>query len=105
MGERDNNQTIPEKCFQGVGGDRLLIVWVSTNSDVNAGVDANVNTGGQAELVVAENGKNKAEALASVAKGNETVEWACSMPQLMQASFLFLLPLLLLLRLLPTAWA
>lgn len=39
----------------------------------------------QADLVVAENGKNKAEALASVAKGNETVEWACSMPQLMQA--------------------
>lgn len=83
----------------------MLIVWVSTNSDVNAGVDVNVNTGGQAELVVAENGKNKAEALASVAKGNETVEWACSMPQLMQASLLFLLPLLLLLLLLPTAWA
>lgn len=36
--------------------------------------------------MVAENGKNKAEALASVAKGNETVEWACSMPQLMQVS-------------------
>lgn len=36
--------------------------------------------------MVAENGKNRAEALASVAKGNETVEWACSMPQLMQAS-------------------
>lgn len=39
----------------------------------------------QADLVVEENGKNKAEALASVAKGNETVEWTCSMPQLMQA--------------------
>lgn len=38
----------------------------------------------QADLVVAENGKNRAEALASVAKGNETVEWACSMPQVMQ---------------------
>lgn len=37
-----------------------------------------------AELVVRENGKNKTEALASVAKGNETVEWACSMPQLAQ---------------------
>jgi len=37
-----------------------------------------------ADLVVRENGKNKAEALASIAKGNETVEWACSMPQLMQ---------------------
>ena len=42
----------------------------------------------QADLVVAENGKNKAEALASVAKGNETVEWACSMPQLMQGKIL-----------------
>ncbi|CAM9698533.1 unnamed protein product [Discosporangium mesarthrocarpum] len=41
-----------------------------------------------ADLVVAENGKNKAEALASVAKGNETVEWACSMPQLMQGKVL-----------------
>ena len=37
---------------------------------------------------MAENGKNKAEALASVAKGNETVEWACSMPQLMQGKIL-----------------
>lgn len=37
-----------------------------------------------ADLVVQENGKNKAEALASVAKGAETVEWACSMPQLAQ---------------------
>lgn len=37
-----------------------------------------------ADIVVKENGKNKAEALASVAKANETVEWACSMPQIMQ---------------------
>lgn len=37
-----------------------------------------------AELVVRENGKNITEALASVAKGNETVEWACSLPQLIQ---------------------
>lgn len=43
-----------------------------------------VHASAKADLVVAENGKNKAEALASVAKGNETVEWACSMPQLMQ---------------------
>lgn len=35
-----------------------------------------------AELIVKENGKNIAEALADVAKGNETVEWACSLPQL-----------------------
>eukprot|EP00744_Colponema_vietnamica_P002281 GILI01003611.1.p1 GENE.GILI01003611.1~~GILI01003611.1.p1 ORF type:complete len:498 (+),score=155.97 GILI01003611.1:69-1562(+) len=34
-----------------------------------------------AELIVKEHGKNKPEALAEVAKGNETVEWACSMPQ------------------------
>lgn len=41
-----------------------------------------------ADIVVREGGKNKAEALASVAKGNETVEWACSMPQLMQGKAL-----------------
>ena len=35
-----------------------------------------------ADLIVLENGKNKTEALADVAKGNETVEWACSLPQL-----------------------
>eukprot|EP00970_Alexandrium_tamarense_P019288 scaffold13861_cov290-Alexandrium_tamarense.AAC.1 len=37
-----------------------------------------------AELIVLENGKNMTEALADVAKGNETVEYACSLPQLMQ---------------------
>jgi methylmalonic acid semialdehyde dehydrogenase len=35
-----------------------------------------------AQMIVDENGKNFAEALADVAKGNETVEWACSLPQL-----------------------
>lgn len=35
-----------------------------------------------AELIVKENGKNITEALADVAKGNETVEWACSLPAL-----------------------
>ena len=34
-----------------------------------------------AELIVQENGKNITEALADVAKGNETVEWACGLPQ------------------------
>jgi methylmalonic acid semialdehyde dehydrogenase len=34
------------------------------------------------ELVVQENGKNATEAVGDVAKGNETVEWACSIPQL-----------------------
>ncbi|RLN98116.1 hypothetical protein BBJ28_00017263, partial [Nothophytophthora sp. Chile5] len=37
-----------------------------------------------ADIVVLENGKNKIEALASVLKGNETVEYACSLPQLVQ---------------------
>lgn len=37
-----------------------------------------------AGIIVSENGKNYTEALADVAKGNETVEYACSLPQLMQ---------------------
>jgi methylmalonic acid semialdehyde dehydrogenase len=37
-----------------------------------------------AQLIVTENGKNITEALADVAKGNETVEYACSLPQLTQ---------------------
>lgn len=35
-----------------------------------------------AEIIVKENGKNITEALADVAKGNETVEWATSLPQM-----------------------
>lgn len=35
-----------------------------------------------ADLIVLENGKNKTEALADVAKGNETVEYACTLPEL-----------------------
>jgi methylmalonic acid semialdehyde dehydrogenase len=34
------------------------------------------------ELIVAENGKNYTEAMADIAKGNETVEWACGMSQI-----------------------
>mmetsp|Transcript_30236 Transcript_30236/g.72562 ORF Transcript_30236/g.72562 Transcript_30236/m.72562 type:complete len:505 (-) Transcript_30236:87-1601(-) len=41
-----------------------------------------------ADLIVLENGKNKTEALADVAKGNETVEYACSLPQLVQGTSL-----------------
>lgn len=37
-----------------------------------------------AELISLENGKNITEALADVAKGNETVEYACSLPQIAQ---------------------
>ena len=40
------------------------------------------------ELLILENGKNKTEAVGDVAKGNETVEWACSMPQLLQGKTL-----------------
>lgn len=41
-----------------------------------------------AEIIVKENGKNMAEALADVAKGNETAEWATSLPQLSKGSVL-----------------
>ncbi|RYG65564.1 aldehyde dehydrogenase family protein [archaeon] len=41
-----------------------------------------------AELIVKENGKNIVEALADVAKGNETAEWACSLPQIVQGKIL-----------------
>jgi malonate-semialdehyde dehydrogenase (acetylating)/methylmalonate-semialdehyde dehydrogenase len=41
-----------------------------------------------AQLIVHENGKNITEALADVAKGNETVEYACSLPQLAQGKIL-----------------
>lgn len=41
-----------------------------------------------AALIVQENGKNLTEALADVAKGNETVEWACSLPQMAQGKSL-----------------
>lgn len=34
------------------------------------------------DLIVSENGKNRVEAAGDLAKGLETVEWACSMPQL-----------------------
>lgn len=34
------------------------------------------------QLIVTENGKNVVEANADLAKGNETVEWATSLPQL-----------------------
>lgn len=41
-----------------------------------------------ADIIVLEHGKNKAEALGDVHKGNETVEYALSMPQLIQGKFL-----------------
>jgi len=44
----------------------------------------NENAKALAELIVLENGKNFNEAMAEVAKGNETVEYSCSLPQLAQ---------------------
>ncbi|KAI8850683.1 Aldehyde/histidinol dehydrogenase [Chytridium lagenaria] len=41
-----------------------------------------------ADLIVLEHGKTKTEALADVAKGNETVEYAISLPQLTQGKLL-----------------
>ncbi|KAF9897561.1 hypothetical protein BX616_005356, partial [Lobosporangium transversale] len=41
-----------------------------------------------ADMVVLEHGKNKAEALASVLKGQETVEYALSLPQVAQSKML-----------------
>ena len=41
-----------------------------------------------ARMIVLENGKNITEALAEVAKANETVEYACSLPQLAQGKIL-----------------
>jgi len=46
------------------------------------------NADSLADLIVTENGKNKSEALADVAKGNETVEYACSLPSLSQGKTL-----------------
>lgn len=40
------------------------------------------------ECIMKENGKNRVEAAGDLAKGLETVEWACSMPQLAQGKHL-----------------
>jgi methylmalonic acid semialdehyde dehydrogenase len=41
-----------------------------------------------ADLIVLEHGKNRVEAYGSIDKGNETVEWACSLPQVCQGKIL-----------------
>ncbi|CAG8651794.1 27659_t:CDS:10 [Gigaspora margarita] len=41
-----------------------------------------------AELIILEHGKNKSEAIASISKGAETVEYAISLPQLIQGKIL-----------------
>jgi methylmalonic acid semialdehyde dehydrogenase len=40
------------------------------------------------QLITLENGKNLVEAMGDIAKGNETVEWACGLPQLCQGKIL-----------------
>ena len=90
---------------------KIGLVGISTAADVNSAVEAaheafqswsamtmkaraaimmkfhalvHANRQELAELIVKENGKNITEALADVAKGNETVEYSCSLPQLAQ---------------------
>nr|CCA23315.1 methylmalonate semialdehyde dehydrogenase putative [Albugo laibachii Nc14]CCA24349.1 methylmalonate semialdehyde dehydrogenase putative [Albugo laibachii Nc14] len=46
------------------------------------------HAGELADLIVLESGKNRVEALASVYKGIETIEYACSLPQLIQGKIL-----------------
>ena len=41
-----------------------------------------------ADLIVLENGKTKPEALAEVAKGNETVDWSTGLPHQLIGGFL-----------------
>lgn len=41
-----------------------------------------------AEIIMMEHGKNKVEALGDIGKGNETVEYSCSLPQLVQGKTL-----------------
>jgi len=41
-----------------------------------------------AQIIMQEHGKNYVEAMGDVAKGNETVEYACSLPQLVQGKLL-----------------
>ena len=67
-----------------------FLSWSSMTTKARAGIMLNFHslvkchTEELANLIVMENGKNITEALADVAKGNETVEYACSLPQLMQ---------------------
>eukprot|EP00303_Exanthemachrysis_gayraliae_P000984 CAMPEP_0206000090 /NCGR_PEP_ID=MMETSP1464-20131121/1244_1 /ASSEMBLY_ACC=CAM_ASM_001124 /TAXON_ID=119497 /ORGANISM="Exanthemachrysis gayraliae, Strain RCC1523" /LENGTH=498 /DNA_ID=CAMNT_0053373327 /DNA_START=27 /DNA_END=1523 /DNA_ORIENTATION=+ len=49
---------------------------------------AEAHQGAIVESIMLENGKNRVEATGDFAKGMETVEWACSMPQLAQGKHL-----------------
>lgn len=100
-------ESIP--CISPATGEILRRVPLSTVADVNVAVEKGLEAFNQwkqvttkqraaimfrfhalveqhrdelAGLIVEENGKNMAEALAEVAKGNETAEWACGLPQL-----------------------
>ena len=90
-------------------GDTLALVPLSTAADVDSAVNAGLiafkswssltvkqraaimlkfyalvdkHSDELTQIIVSENGKNVTEAMADVAKGNETVEWSCGMPQI-----------------------
>lgn len=69
-------------------GQAAFLKWSALTVKARAGVLLKLhalirdNADELADMIVKEHGKTKSEALASVAKGNETVEYACSMPQL-----------------------
>lgn len=94
-------------------GETIANVYISTSDDVNEAVSYASNAFSSwsnltfkarasimykfhalldahkdelAEIIINEHGKNRAEALASIAKGMETVEYACSIPQLISGN-------------------
>jgi acyl-CoA reductase-like NAD-dependent aldehyde dehydrogenase len=104
------NTTTFQDVISPADGTVVAQVPMSTSSDLNAAVDSAKNSfelwsSGMtikqraaimfkfhsllethadelATIIIRENGKNITEALADIAKGNETVEWATSLPQL-----------------------
>lgn len=80
--------TSPDVAAAVAAAEQALPSWSSLTIKARAAImlrfHALVRDNAQelAELIVKENGKNITEALADVAKGNETVEYACSLPVL-----------------------
>jgi len=74
--------------------DAAFPSWSNTTMKYRAGLMLKLhalirdNADELADIIVREGGKNKTEALADVAKGNETVEYACSLPQIAQGKYL-----------------
>ncbi len=84
---------VPLSTFEDVNqavsfGLQAFASWKDTTIKQRAGIMfklhelIDIHKNELAEIIVRENGKNIVEALADIAKGNETVEWACSLPQL-----------------------